>query len=371
MNTPSSPSNAGTTPNPPAPFGAASDGTTVEQVTLRNAQGWTCTLLTHGARVRSLHVPDRDGRLGNVVLGFDHLAVYEGDGSSFGATCGRVAGRIAKGKYTLDGTPRELDAHDSQGNHRHGGKVGFMLRHWDVEDATEDRCTLALVSEDGDQRYPGRLVTRVTYTLEDDALRIDYRAETDAPTPVNLTNHSYFNLGGVPDGASADQLRTQTFETLVRLDCDEYLECVDMIPTGERTAVQGTPLDFRTPRTIGERIADLTEGPRPGYDHALQVRGHDGALRETARCAHPPTGRSMTVLSDQPCLVFYSTNLKPEAPPFQGSGGAQFGPRSAFCIEMQKQPDAINRQDDPHFADVIVRPGTPYTQTTIYRFAVE
>ncbi|MEM9294960.1 MAG: aldose epimerase family protein [Planctomycetota bacterium] len=352
-------------------FGEASDGRTVRQITLRNAHGWTCDLLTHGARVQALRVPDRDGVLANVVLGFDEVGPYEGAGSSFGATCGRVAGRIAEGKYTLDGEPRELDAHDSQGNHRHGGKVGFMLRHWAAEQPADDHCTFTLVSEDGDQRYPGRLTTRVTYTLEDDGLRIDYEAETDAPTLVNLTNHSYFNLGGVAEGASADRLREQTFETLVRLDCDRFLETVNMIPTGVLTPVEGTPLDFRTPRTIGGRIAELTEGPRPGYDHCLPVRDHDGAVREVGFAEHPPSGRTMTTLSDQPCAVFYSTNLKPSDPPFDGAGGAQFGPRSAFCLEMQKHPDAINRQDDPNFPDVVVRPGTPYTQTTIYRFGVK
>jgi aldose 1-epimerase len=338
-------------------FGKTADGTVVEQCVLSNGRGLTAKVITYGAILTELHVPDRDGKTADVVLGFDNLPDYLKGHPMFGATVGRVANRIAKGKFTLDGKEYTL-ARNGGPNAIHGGKVGFDKRVWKAEPKlTADGSSVRLTyhSPDGEEGYPGNLTATVTYTLtNDNALRLDYTATTDKATPVNLTNHSYFNLAGAGSG---DILGHE-----LMLAADNYTPTdATLIPTGAIKPVRGTPLDFTTPALIGARIAQLRKFPG-GYDHNYVINGGGKKLTLAARVRDPKSGRVMEMFTTEPGVQLYTMNSDVK---LRGKG-ATYGRHGGFCLEAQHYPDAVNR---PEFPPVILRPGETYRQTTVYKFS--
>lgn len=354
------------------PFGTTKDGVPVEIYTLKNSHGCEARITNYGGIVVSLTTPDKDGKLGDVVLGFDTLAEYEKDSPYFGALIGRYGNRIAKGRFSLDGKNYELPINDPP-NSLHGGKAGFDKRVWQaqpVNDGQGSRLELHYVSKDGEEGFPGTLTVQAVYTLtETDSLQIAFEARTDAPTVVNLTNHSYFNLGG-PNG------KKDVLDHVVTLQAKRFLP-VDRtsIPLGERRSVAGTAFDFTKPMAIGARIDDADEqlhfGPG-GYDHCYVLDGYDperGAKAEpflAARVREPESGRVLELWTSEPGVQFYSGNFLEGK--FAGKGGAVYGKRAAFCLEPQHFPDSPNR---PEFPPVVLRPGEVYRNVFEYRFSVE
>jgi aldose 1-epimerase len=337
-------------------WGTTPEGEPVERYTLTNSRGMSASLIPYGAILTALRVPDRHGAPADVVLGFDTLDGYLGDHPYFGSAVGRVANRIARGRFTLNGREYHLAVNNGP-NHLHGGIVGFNHRLWTAE-LVGDSVRLSYVSPDGEEGYPGTLSSTVTYSLtEENELRLDYHATTDADTPVNLTNHSYFNLAG--SGAILDHELT--------LMADRYTPVDDtLIPTGEIAPVRGTPLDFTTPHAIGARIARVP-GPAPGgYDHNFVLNGGGGALALAARVREPGSGRGMEVLTTQPGVQFYSGNFLDGS--LAGKGGTRYQKHEGFCLETQHFPDSVNH---PEFPSTILRPGETYAHTTIYRFSAE
>lgn len=344
-------------------FGKNALGEAVDRFTLRNKAGMVARLITRGATLTELHVPDKKGQLVDVVLGFDDIAGYQGEGNQhFGCTTGRVANRIAKGKFTLDGKEYQLAINNGP-NHLHGGtqrNLGQVV--WAAEPFENEKgpgVIFRYTSPDGEEGYPGKLDVTVTYQLtHENEVRIDYVATTDKATPVNLTNHSYFNLGG--EGSST------VLDHELQINADQYtLADEGLIPTGQMAPVEGTPLDFRKPTRIGDRIAQLESTPFLGYDHNYVLNGKAGELREIAKLKDPASGRVMTVQTTEPGVQFYSGNfLKGQT----GKGGKVYAHRSAMCLETQHYPDSVNR---PEFPSTILKPGEKYTQTCVYAFHAE
>ena len=332
----------------------------VQQYTLTNGR-ITARVTNLGAVLVALEVPDRDGKLADVVLGFDTLDEYRANKPYFGATVGRFANRIGGAKFSLDGKDYAVAANDGK-NSLHGGLKGFTKQVWEVGAVTPTSARFTLTSPDGQEGYPGTLKVAVTYTVTpDDALRIDYAATTDQATPVNLTHHSYFNLAGQGSGT--------ILEHELVLDADSYTPGdAGMIPTGQIAPVAGTPLDFTSPARIGERIARLAGEPG-GYDHNYVVRGGgrpDAAPVPAAKVSEPKTGRVMEVLTTEPGLQFYSGNFLDGT--VVGKGGVKYAKREGFCLEAQHYPDSVHQ---PSFPSTILRPGTTYKQTTIYKFSAK
>jgi len=341
-----------------APFGQLPDGADITQFTLVNANGMMAKILDFGGVITELHAPDRDGRLADVVLGFDSLAPYHGDSPYFGALIGRYGNRIHKGRFTLDGKQVQLPVNNGN-NHLHGGPGGFDRVKWDA--TVEGRALqLRYRSPDGDMGYPGNLDALVTYELTDDnALAVTFRATTDQPTPVNLTQHSYFNLAG--EGDILGHVLTIDADSFVAIDGES-------IPTGELTPVTGTPFDFRRPRTIGERIEQPDKQLRhgSGYDHNFALNKPDGtALSRAARVCEPVSGRVLELWTEEPGVQFYSGNFLDGTLSGKGRSHAH---RSGFCLEPQHFPDSPNQ---PQFPNVILRPGQVYQTTSQFRFLVE
>jgi aldose 1-epimerase len=344
-----------------AVFGHA-DGKEVEIYTLTNAHGIEARISTYGATLVSLKTPDREGHLKNIVLGFDRLDGYLADGVPYyGATVGRYANRIAKGRFTLDGTGYQLPLNDGP-NSLHGGRRGFDKRVWttDTVGSANNSLRLTYVSAAGEEGYPGELTAHTTYRLsEDDSLEIVYEAATTAPTPVNLANHAYFNLTGHPNLPIVEHTLQINAEAFTPVDAT-------LIPTGEARAVAGSPFDFRHAASIGSRIAasdeQLTFGH--GYDHnwVLAPAPAKGALRLAAALTDPGSGRVMEIHTTQPGLQFYSGNFLNGKPSGQGS---VYGYRTGLCLETQHFPDSPNH---PAFPDTILRPGETYAEKTILRF---
>jgi aldose 1-epimerase len=339
-----------------AVFGQIPGGAAIESYTLTNAQGASAKLITYGATLTELHVPDRQGNMGDVVLGFADLQGYLGQHPYFGGTIGRYANRIAKGKFTLDGKEYQLAINNAP-NSLHGGQIGFNRRVWTAE-PVEAKSGAAIrfryLSKDGEENYPGNVNVSVTYTLTDtNELKIEYAATTDKDTVINLTNHSYFNLAGAGSG--------DILKHVLYLNADRYTP-VDstLIPTGEINSVEGTPLDFRKPTEIGARIGQIPE--IGGYDHNFALNGTAGTLRLAAGVTEPSSGRQMEVWTTEPGIQFY-TSIHLDGS-IKGIGGAyqKFG---ALCLETQHYPDSPNR---PNFPSTVLKPGARFHSQTIYKF---
>ena len=336
-------------------FGSTPAGRNVGVFMCENRRGLSVELMDLGATIKSVWQPDRDGETADVTLGFPTLDGYLARHPYFGSTVGRFANRIAGARFTLDGVAYRLAANNGP-NHLHGGEVGFDRVVWEAEpfeSEGERGVRFGYLSRDREERYPGNLSVEVVYTLTDeDELRIDYSATTDAATPINLTNHTYWNLAG--SGLILDHV--------VQIEADRYLPVdEEQIPTGEIAAVAGTPMDFTGPKRIGADLDDVP-GERVGFDHCYVLR-HRNALAPAARVFDPASGRVMEVVTSQPGLQLYTGN---NLTGFEPHGG--FGRFSGLCLETQHFPDSPNR---PEFPTTILEPGEQYAQVTIYRFAVE
>lgn len=341
------------------PFGTTRSGEPVELLTLDNGT-ISCEILTFGATLRTLTVPDREGRPVDVVLGYDHLSDYETRDGYLGAVVGRYANRIAKGQFSLNGKTYSLAVNNGP-NHLHGGIVGYSYRVWTVEELTPQKAVLTLESPDGEEGYPGALSLRVTYALEDRALSLHYEALAHGDTVCNLTNHSYFNLAGQGSGPVLDQT--------LSLSASRYTPANETsIPYGTLEPVEGTPMDFHTPTPIGARIEDDFEQLKlgHGYDHNYVVDGPVGTLRPAARAFSSKTGIGMEAETTLPGMQLYTANFLPEGCP--GKGGASYGPRHAFCLETQFFPDSPNQ---PAFPSTVLRAGDRYDHTTRFVFYTE
>ncbi|MBN1934556.1 MAG: galactose mutarotase [Anaerolineae bacterium] len=345
-------------------FGTLVDGTEVALYTLMNDRGIKTTITNYGGIIVSLLVPDRNGELGDVVLGLDTLQQYAERNPFFGCLVGRYGNRIAGAKFTLEGVEYTL-AQNNGPNHLHGGRKGFDKKVWTpkaVETVDGPALKLAYTSPDGEEGYPGTLLVKVVYTLtNDNALRIDYSAATDKTTVVNLTNHSYFNLSaGVADTILDHEIMINA-DTFTPVD-------QGLIPTGELWSVEGTPLDFRTAMRIGARIDADDEQIRfgGGYDHNWVVNGLSGELCLAARVYEPTSGRVMEVLTTEPAVQFYSGNMMPPSMP--GKGGRSYIRRCGLCLETQHYPDSPNQ---PNFPTTTLKPGETYATTTVYRFSAK
>jgi aldose 1-epimerase len=332
------------------------DSTEVYLYTLKNSNGLEVKITNYGGIVTSVLAPDKDGKLADVVLGFNDLQSYIDGHPYFGCIVGRYGNRIANGKFSIDGEEYTL-AQNNDINHLHGGLIGFDKVLWDAKERTSsDTAFLRLryISKDGDEGYPGNLKTTITYSLtNENELIIDYHATTDKATAVNLTHHSYFNLSGTRDNALDHVLNIAAHKYVV---VDENL-----IPTGELRDVSGTPMDFSTSHEIGERIA----GVEGGYDHTY-VLFNEGNVLKVADFYHPSSGRAVEVYTSEPGIQFYSGNFLDGS--LTGKNGIVYNKHHGFCLETQHFPDSPNQ---PGFPSTILRPGEEYTSTTIYKFTTK
>lgn len=337
------------------PFGNTKDGQTVRLFTLRNSSGLRVQLCEYGALVTSILTPNRNGKLEEITLGKPDFESWLDNPDYLGATVGRFGNRIAGGKFTLDGVTYELPCNDEPGGqscHLHGGPNGFSRRFWKGEPVIRPRAQgvcFILYSDHGDQGYPGNLKAKVTYWLtEDNELIFEATATTDAPTPVNLINHIYWNLSG--------DLTATTLDHDLKIMADSYLPTnPGLIPTGKRSPVKGTPLDFTQHTAVGERINDDFPALRTGngYDHCWVLRESPEALSLAAILRHPKSGRILEVLTNQPGLQFYTGNFLPEK-------------HTGLCLETQAFPDSPNQ---PGFPDCILKPGESYHHLTHFKFS--
>lgn len=344
-------------------FGETPDGKQVRLYSLCNARGLKAEIMTYGAIVVSLQTPDRKGQMADVVLGYDNLQSYIKTSPYFGAIVGRYGNRIAKGKFAIDGAEYTLATNDKT-NHLHGGVKGFDKVVWDdkpVQRPDAVGVKLTYVSKDGEEGYPGKLTSSVTYLLTtNNELRIEYEATTDKATPVNLTHHGYFNL----TGGERDILGH-----VLMLNADRYTPVdAGLIPTGELAAVKGTPMDFTKPEAIGTRIGADFEQLKfgGGYDHNWVLNKSGRATTLAARVSEPTTGRIMEIRTTEPAIQFYSGNFLDGT--ITGKGGKVYQHRWGFCLETQHYPDSPNK---PEFPSTILRPGEKYKSLTIYRFSAK
>ena len=346
-------------------FGKLPSGREVFAYTLRNASGMSAKILNYGGVIVELRAPDKNGAFCDVVGGFDTLDSYVGADGYLGALIGRFGNRISDGRFSLDGVAYTLATNNGK-NHLHGGKVGFDSKIWDVTvcDGDEPALVLRYVSPDGEEGYPGTVDVTVTYTLRaDNALSISYRATTDKRTPINLTNHSYFNLAGFDSG--------DILEHELKIDADTYLPTDEtLIPTGEIASVDGTPFDFREAKAIGRDIGtqdkDLMQAG--GYDHCFNfVGGAHGRVEKRIELYHKDSGRLMEVYTDQPCVQVYTANFLNDAR-YPLKSGVPQKTQSFVCLETESMPDSPNHSD---FTNSILSPGEVYNRTTIYKFSVK
>ena len=347
-------------------FGNLPDGRPVTLYTLTGPHGLVAQIMDYGATVVSIRTPDRAGKIADVVLGFSKLDDYIRKSAYFGAVVGRVGNRIAHARFTLDGKTYTLAANNSPGDmpcSLHGGNVGFDKVRWKAH-STEVRGLPALrleyLSKDKEEGYPGNLNVSVVYSMTpDNGLRIDYEATTDAPTPVNLTNHSYFNLKGEGDGNALDHELTLNASRYTPVD-------KGLIPTGELTPVKGTPFDFTTPHRIGERINLTNEQLKfgCGYDHNWIIDRKGTGLELAATVYEPASGRVLEVLTTEPGVQFYSGNFLDGT--IVGKSGKPYLYRSTVVLETQHYPDSINQ---PAFPSTVLRPGETYRSSTVFRFS--
>jgi|WetSurSiteA1Bulk_404760.scaffolds.fasta_scaffold01690_5 aldose 1-epimerase len=343
-------------------FGKLPDGRDVHRYTLKNRSGATAQIIDYGAAITSLQVPDRNGKIEDVVLGYDTVQGYIEGTAYLGSIVGRYGNRIGKGKFQLDGREYQLTVNDGE-NHLHGGKTGFNKVLWEatpVPTSGEPSLDLQYVSRDGEEGYPGTVVLKVRYTLTDkNELQVEYEGTTDRPTILNPTQHSYFNLSG--------SFTNTILNHQLMIDADGITP-VDkgLIPTGQILSVANTPLDFRTSTAIGARIGEANEQLAfgKGYDHNWVLRSGGGKVAKAAELYDPASGRLMTVFTDQPGLQFYSGNFLDGSA--KGKNGTAYQHRTGLCLEAQAFPDTPNK---PQFPTVTLRPGQVYRQTTIYQFS--
>ncbi|MFL6414224.1 MAG: aldose epimerase family protein [Bryobacteraceae bacterium] len=347
-----------------SPFGKTPDGQQVEVYTLRNASGMEVKVATYGATITSVTVPDRQKKMADVVLGFKDVSGYTAKTNTafFGASIGRYGNRIGNAKFSIDGKEYHTPANDGP-NTLHGGPKGFDKHVWTAKDVSgaNPAVELQIVSPDGDQGFPGKFTETVRYTLgADNDLRIDYSAQTDKPTVLNLTNHSYFNLAGAGTKTVLDHR--------IQLSADRFTPVNEtLIPTGVLQPVKGTPFDFRSSTRIGDHIDENDQQLKyaKGYDHNF-VLNTGGDLKKVAAVVTEPTsGRVLEVFTDQPGIQFYTGNFLDGAN--EGIGG-KYGYRSALCLETQHFPDSPNH---PSFPSALLRPGQQFHSTTIYKFSVK
>jgi aldose 1-epimerase len=343
-----------------APFGKAPIGESVELYTLKNARGTTIKITPYGGVVTSIIVPDRDGKMGDVVLGFDDASGYADKVPFFGALIGRYGNRIAKAVFALDGKSYTLAINNGP-NHLHGGIKGFDKVIWKAAPVKAGVPSLILtyLSKDMEEGYPGNLAVTVTYTLtEDDQLMIDYCAITDKKTVVNMTNHTYFNLAGGGNILGHE----------LQINADRYTPVdAGLIPTGELAPVENTPFDFLTATAIGARIGMDNEQLKRGngYDHNYVLNGLMGTLRKAASAYEPASGRVVEVLTTEPGMQLYTGNFLDGT--LVGKGGQTYGFRTGFCLETQHYPDSPNQ---PAFPTTVLDPGDTYKSQTIFKFSV-
>ncbi len=346
-------------------FGILPDGRSVSEFTLRNSSGMTVKLLDYGATVKEIHVPDRDGKFADVVAGYDSLDSYLGADGYQGAVIGRIGNRICKGKFVLDG--KEYNLYINNGpNHLHGGKEGFNAKLWSAEivDGNAPCIVFTYTSPDGEEGYPGTLFVSVKYTLtEDNALEINYVATTDKKTIVNLTNHSYFNLGGYDSGS--------IYSHILSIDAPYYLPTDEnLIPTGEIRSVEGTPFDFTAPKEIGKDIDADCEDLKiaGGYDHCFYFGDDtDSSVKKRAELYEPNSGRLMEMFTNQPGVQIYTGNFV-NNPDFPFKAGVAQKNQTLVCLETQKMPDSINHDN---FTSVVLDAGEKYDYTTIFKFSTK
>ena len=342
-------------------FGQTPDGKAVDLFVLTNAKGMVAKIMTYGAIVTELDTPDRNGKLNDIVLGFDNLDGYLKGHPYFGAIVGRVANRIAKGKFTLNGVNYTLAVNNGP-NALHGGLKGFDKVVWTAEPVqAKDGVAVKFtyLSKDGEEGYPGNLKVSVVFTLtEQNELRLDYTATTDKDTPLNISNHSYFNLGGAENGGILDHALTLNADKFTPVDAT-------LIPTGELKPVAGTVMDFRAPHTIGERLKQVGGDPI-GYDHNYVLNGGGKKLDFVGRVTEPTSGRIMDLYSTEPGVQFYSGNFLDGT--LTGKKAAVYKQYHGFCLETQHYPDSINH---PNFPNTVLKPGQAYTQTTIFKYSAK
>ncbi|HTG44216.1 MAG TPA: aldose epimerase family protein [Verrucomicrobiae bacterium] len=334
-------------------FGKAADGQVVKLFTLRNSKGMSASVMSYGAVITEIQAADRNGRFTNVVLGAGTFEEYMNGFPGSAAVIGRVANRIAKARFKLDGQEFKLAANNGK-NHIHGGNKGFASVLWMGKALSprehEAAVEFTYLSKDGEEGYPGNLQVKVTYTLTDEnEFRIDYAAETDRPTPVNLTNHAYFNLAGAGDVRDVHDV----LDHVLWIAGEQYTPAHDdLIPTGEFAPVRGTPLDFTKPTRVGERI-DQLKPKLNGYDHNFVIKGGGKSLVLAARVSEPGSGRTMEVETTQPGVQLYTGNHLNHR---------------GLCLETQHYPDSINQ---PNFPSVVLRPGAPFKSSTVFRFLTQ
>ncbi len=336
-------------------FGQTSGGRQIDLYTLTNTNGLRARIMNYGAILVSLEVPDRDGNIGDITLGFDALDGYLKEHPYFGATVGRYANRIGKAKFVLDGVEYKLAANNDE-NHLHGGIKGFDKVVWKLEDlrseSNEAVVKLSYISEDGEEGYPGNLACSITYTLtKDDELKFSYEAQTDKTTVINLTNHSYWNLAGQGDILGHELM----------LNADKYTPIDEgLIPTGEIRSVKDTPMDFTLPMSIGSRIGQV-EG---GYDHNYVLNSGGGSSALAARVYEPTSGLVMEIYTTEPGIQVYTGNFLDGS--LTGKAGKVYKKHCAFCLETQHFPDSPNKSN---FPSAVLLPGQKYTSVTLHKFS--
>jgi len=343
-------------------FGMTPEGESVDVYTLINPNGMEVRAITFGGIITSIRVPDKNGKFDDVALGFDNLEAYLRNPPFFGAIIGRYGNRIAKGRFTLDGKTYTLAINNAP-NHLHGGNRGFDKLVWKAESFKKDD-TVGVVfthtSPDGDEGYPGNLSLKVTYTLTPrNTIEVDYEAATDKATPVNLTQHTYFNLAG--------EGQVDILNHVLRLNATRYTPVdATLIPTGELASVEGTPLDFREPTRIGERIDDQHQQMQygKGYDHNFIVDRNGTEITVAARVEEPTSGRVLEVSTTEPGMQFYTGNFLDG---LKGKNGHAYARRTGFCLETQHFPDSPNK---PQFPNTILRPEQTYRSKTVFAFSV-
>ncbi|MBA7710959.1 Aldose 1-epimerase [subsurface metagenome] len=340
-------------------FGQTPDGKQVDLYTLTNTNGLKAKIMTYGGILVSLEVPDRGGKLGDVVLGYDKLDDYVKNNPYFGCIVGRYGNRIANGKFKLDGVDYQLTLNENDITHLHGGIRGFDKVVWNAQEVkTKDAVGVKLthLSKDGDQGYPGNLSCTVTYSLtNNDELRIDYEATTDKATPINLTNHTYFNLTAGKRDILGHELM---------IDADRFTPVDDkLIPTGELKSVKDSPMDFTKPAPIGSRIAQVPGKDPGGYDHNYVLNSGGGKMALALRISDPDSGRVMEIHTTEPGIQFYSGNFLDGS--ISGKAGTVYKKHYGVCLETQHFPDSPNK---PNFPSTILNPGKKYTYVAVHKF---